>query len=178
MSNRFNNYRADIDGLRAIAVLGVVFVHANLGLPGGFIGVDVFFVISGYLITKIILGDLEKGKFSMLDFWERRIRRIFPALAVVVLVCLVAGWFVLLPFGYLVLAQSTIALSCFASNIQFWRTISYWSPAAEENPLLHTWSLSVEEQIDGPRKSDHWLRDKNRWLEEVKKTTTNHRNES
>lgn len=142
-----SHYRADIDGLRAIAVVGVVIFHANLGLPGGFVGVDVFFVISGYLITNIILGDLEKGKFSMLDFWERRIRRIFPALAVVVLFCLIAGWFLLLPFGYLVLAQATIALSCFASNIQFWRTISYWSPAAEENPLLHTWSLSVEEQF-------------------------------
>jgi peptidoglycan/LPS O-acetylase OafA/YrhL len=128
-------------------VLGVVIFHANLGLPGGFAGVDVFFVISGYLITKIILNDIGKGKFSMLEFWERRIRRIFPALAVVVLFCLVAGWFLLLPFGYLVLAQSAIALSCFASNIQFWRTISYWSPAAEENPLLHTWSLSVEEQF-------------------------------
>ncbi len=146
MSQR-QKYRPDLDGLRALAVLGVVVFHANLGLPGGFVGVDVFFVISGYLITKIILGDLEKGKFSMLDFWERRIRRIFPALAVVVLFCLVAGWFLLLPFGYLVLAQATIALSCFASNIQFWRTISYWSPAAEENPLLHTWSLSVEEQF-------------------------------
>lgn len=128
-------------------MLGVVIFHANLGLTGGFIGVDVFFVISGYLITKIIVCDLENRKFSMLNFWERRIRRIFPALAAVVLSCLVLGWFLLLPFGYLVLAQTTIALSCFASNIQFWRTISYWSPAAEENPLLHTWSLSVEEQF-------------------------------
>ncbi len=142
-----SHYRADIDGLRAIAVLGVVMFHANLGLPGGFVGVDVFFVISGYLITKIILNDLEKGKFSMLEFWERRIRRIFPALALVVLCCMIAGWFLLLPFGYLVLAQSSIALSFFASNIQFWRTINYWSPAAEEQPLLHTWSLSVEEQF-------------------------------
>ncbi len=142
-----SNYRPDIDGLRAIAVIGVIFFHGNLGVSGGFCGVDVFFVISGYLITKIILNDLANKKFSMLAFWERRIRRIFPALVVVMLACLVAGWFLLLPYGYLVLAQSTIALLCFASNIQFWRTISYWSPAAEENPLLHTWSLSLEEQF-------------------------------
>jgi len=142
-----NSYRADIDGLRAIAVLGVLIFHANLGILGGFVGVDVFFVISGYLISSLIIKELNNGTFSIVKFWERRIRRIFPALAFVVLFCMVAGWFLLLPFGYLVLAQSTIALSCFASNIQFWRTISYWSPGGEENPLLHTWSLSVEEQF-------------------------------
>lgn len=140
-------YRADIDGLRAVAVLGVVFFHAGLGFPGGFAGVDVFFVISGFLITGLILKDLEHGSFSMVDFWERRVRRIFPALFVMVLACLVAGWFLLLPYGYLVLGQSAVALSLFASNIQFWRTTDYFSPLAEENPLLHTWSLSVEEQF-------------------------------
>jgi peptidoglycan/LPS O-acetylase OafA/YrhL len=140
-------YRADIDGLRAVAVLGVVLFHGGLGFPGGFAGVDVFFVISGFLITGLILKDLEHGSFSMVDFWERRIRRIFPALFVMVLVCLVAGWFLLLPYGYLVLGQSAFTLSLFASNIQFWRTTDYFSPLAEENPLLHTWSLSVEEQF-------------------------------
>jgi peptidoglycan/LPS O-acetylase OafA/YrhL len=140
-------YRPDIDGLRAVAVLGVVLFHAGLGVSGGYVGVDVFFVISGFLITCLILRDLERGTFSMLDFWERRVRRIFPALAVVVVTCLVGGWFLMLPFAYLVLAQSAIALSLFASNFQFWRHTDYFGPAAEENLLLHTWSLSVEEQF-------------------------------
>jgi peptidoglycan/LPS O-acetylase OafA/YrhL len=142
-----SGYRPDIDGLRAIAVIGVILFHAGLGVPGGFAGVDVFFVISGFLITQLIVRDLERGTFSMVSFWERRVRRIFPALFATVLVCLVAGWFLLLPYGYLVLAQSAIALSLFASNIQFWRTTDYFSPLAEENALLHTWSLSVEEQF-------------------------------
>ncbi len=140
-------YRPDIDGLRAVAVLGVVLFHAGLGVPGGYVGVDVFFVISGFLITSLILKDLDRGTFSMVDFWERRARRIFPALAVVVVTCLLAGWFLMLPFGYLVLAQSAIALTFFASNFQFWRTADYFGPVAEENLLLHTWSLSVEEQF-------------------------------
>jgi peptidoglycan/LPS O-acetylase OafA/YrhL len=141
------SYRPDIDGLRAIAVLGVVLYHAGLGVPGGYVGVDIFFVISGFLITGHIIKDLEKGTFSMLGFWERRVRRIFPALAVMVIACLFAGYFLLLPFGYLVLAQSAIAQAVFSSNIQFWRTTGYFNPSAEENPLLHTWSLSVEEQF-------------------------------
>jgi peptidoglycan/LPS O-acetylase OafA/YrhL len=140
-------YRADIDGLRAIAVLVVVFFHAGLGVGGGFVGVDIFFVISGFLITSLILRDLDRGSFSIVDFWERRARRIFPALAVVVIVTLVAGWFLMLPFGFQVLGQSALALTVFVSNIQFWRTSGYFDPLAEENPLLHTWSLSVEEQF-------------------------------
>ena len=140
-------YRVDIDGLRAIAVLAVVFFHAGLGVSGGFVGVDVFFVISGFLITSLILKDLHCGNFSIVEFWERRARRIFPALAVVVIATLIAGWFLMLSFGYQVLGQSAVALTIFASNIQFWRTSGYFDPAAEENPLLHTWSLSVEEQF-------------------------------
>ena len=140
-------YRADIDGLRAIAVIGVVLFHAGLGVSGGFVGVDVFFVISGFLITSLILRDLQRGSFSIVGFWERRARRIFPALAVVVIATLIAGWFLMLPFGFQVLGQSVVALTVFASNIQFWRTTSYFDPTAEENPLLHTWSLSVEEQF-------------------------------
>ena len=131
-------YRADIDGLRAIAVLAVVLFHAGLGVGGGFVGVDVFFVISGFLITSLILRDLDRGSFSIIDFWERRARRIFPALAVVVIVTLIAGWFLMLPFGFQVLGQSVVALTVFASNMQFWRTSGYFDPAAEENPLLHT----------------------------------------
>ena len=91
-------YRADIDGLRAVAVIGVVLFHAGMGVRGGFVGVDIFFVISGYLITSIILRDLRENSFSMLDFWERRARRIFPALAVVVLATLLVGWLFLLLF--------------------------------------------------------------------------------
>lgn len=140
-------YRADIDGLRAIAVLGVVLFHADLGVSGGFVGVDVFFVISGFLITSLILKDLKNGDFSIVAFWERRARRIFPALAVVVLATLIAGWFLMLSFGYQVLGQSTVALTVFVSNIHFWRTSGYFDPAAEENVLLHTWSISVEEQF-------------------------------
>ena len=141
------SYRADIDGLRAIAVIGVVLFHAGLGVSGGFVGVDVFFVISGFLITSLILRDLHRGSFSIVEFWERRARRIFPALIVVVIATLIAGFFLMLPFGFQVLGQSAVALTFFASNIQFWRTSGYFDPSAEENPLLHTWSLSVEEQF-------------------------------
>jgi peptidoglycan/LPS O-acetylase OafA/YrhL len=142
-----NNYRPDIDGLRAIAVLSVVFYHAGLGFPGGYVGVDVFFVISGYLITSLILKDLERGSFSMVNFWERRIRRIFPALAVMVAVTCVAGWFLLLPVDLAKLGASVIAQSLLVSNFYFWRTTNYFGGANEEKPLLHTWSLAVEEQF-------------------------------
>lgn|GEM_PF-104644 len=141
------NYRPDIDGLRAIAVLSVVFYHAGLGFPGGYVGVDVFFVISGYLITALILKDLERGSFSMANFWERRIRRIFPALAVMVAVTCVAGWFLLLPEDLAKLGASVIAQSLLVSNFYFWRTTNYFGGANEEKPLLHTWSLAVEEQF-------------------------------
>jgi peptidoglycan/LPS O-acetylase OafA/YrhL len=141
------SYRPDIDGLRAIAVLSVVFYHAGLGSPGGYVGVDVFFVVSGYLITSLILKDLERGSFSMVNFWERRIRRIFPALAVMVAVTMVAGWFLLLPDDLSKLGASAIAQSLMVSNFYFWRTTNYFGGANEEKPLLHTWSLAVEEQF-------------------------------
>lgn len=140
-------YRPDVDGLRAVAVLGVVFYHAGLGFPGGYIGVDVFFVISGFLITSLILKDLRQGTFSLLDFWERRARRILPALTVVVAAILVAGWFLLLPSVYEVLGKQVIALVALSSNIKFWKETGYFAAAAEEKPLLHTWSLSLEEQF-------------------------------
>ena len=141
------HYRPDIDGMRAIAVLSVVFYHAGLGFPGGYVGVDVFFVISGYLITALIIKDLERGSFSMPNFWERRIRRIFPALAVMVAVTCVAGWFLLLPEDLAKLGASVIAQSLLVSNFYFWRTTNYFGGANEEKPLLHTWSLAVEEQF-------------------------------
>jgi len=125
----------------------VVFYHAGLGLPGGYVGVDVFFVISGYLITGLILKDLERGTFSLAIFWERRIRRIFPALAVMVSVTMVVGWILLLPDDLAKLGASVIAQSLMVSNFYFWRTTNYFGGANEEKPLLHTWSLAVEEQF-------------------------------
>ena len=141
------SYRPELDGLRAVAVLAVVLYHAGLGIGGGFIGVDVFFVISGYLITSLILKDLEAGRFSMLAFWERRARRIIPAAVVLVVVVLFAGWFLLLPTDYAKLGASSLAHAVFSANLYFWQTTSYFAGPAEEVPLLHTWSLAVEEQF-------------------------------
>jgi len=140
-------YRSEIDGLRAVAVLPVIFYHAGFkAFEGGFIGVDVFFVISGYLITTIILSDMDKGKFSIVVFYERRARRIMPALFFVMLCCLPFAWAWLLPNDLKDFSQSIAAVSLFSSNFLFWQESGYFSAAAELKPLLHTWSLSVEEQ--------------------------------
>lgn len=133
--------------MRAIAVIGVVLYHAGIGFPGGYAGVDVFFVISGFLITNIILRDLNRDNFSMFDFWERRARRILPALAVVVAFCLFAGFFLLLPNDFSSLGSHVMALAGFASNFIFWKETGYFQEAADQKPLLHTWSLSLEEQF-------------------------------
>ena len=141
------DYRREIDGLRALAVLPVILFHAGFEtFSGGFVGVDVFFVISGYLITTIILAELEQGKFSIVNFYERRARRILPALFLVMLVCIPFAWFWLLPSDMKDFSQSLVAVSVFASNILFWRESGYFDTAAELKPLLHTWSLAVEEQ--------------------------------
>lgn len=140
-------YRADIDGLRALAVIPVILFHLQLGAPGGFIGVDIFFVISGYLITSIISKDLAKGQFSMPYFWERRIRRIFPALACVVFFTIVVGAFVLFPRQFAKLGKEILAQSLLSSNIYFWRQDGYFAAPSEYQALLHTWSLAVEEQF-------------------------------
>lgn len=140
-------YRPEIDGLRAIAVVVVVLYHAGLGTTGGFVGVDVFFVISGFLITSLILKDLEAGTFTLAGFWERRIRRIMPALSCLILATLMAGWIVLLPSDYVALGRSAFFQGLFAANIYFWRNTGYFDGVAEEEPLLHTWSLAVEEQF-------------------------------
>jgi peptidoglycan/LPS O-acetylase OafA/YrhL len=141
------DYRREIDGLRALAVLPVIMFHAGFEtFSGGFVGVDVFFVISGYLITTIILAELEQGKFSIVNFYERRARRILPALFLVMLVCIPFAWFWLLPSDMKDFSQSLVAVSVFASNILFWRESGYFDTAAELKPLLHTWSLAVEEQ--------------------------------
>ncbi len=140
-------YRREIDGLRALAVLPVILFHAGFKtFSGGFIGVDVFFVISGYLITTIILAELEQGKFSIVNFYERRARRILPALFLVMLVCIPFAWIWLLPSDMKGFSQSLIAVAVFASNILFWSESGYFDTATELKPLLHTWSLAVEEQ--------------------------------
>jgi peptidoglycan/LPS O-acetylase OafA/YrhL len=141
-------YRPEIDGLRTVAVMPVIFFHAGLDLfSGGFVGVDVFFVISGYLITSILIDDLQKGRFSIARFYERRARRILPALFFVMLCCAPFAWAWMLPSQMEDFGKSVIAVVFFASNILFWQDIDYFALAAEDNPLLHTWSLAVEEQF-------------------------------
>jgi len=142
-------YRADIDGLRAVAVLPVVLFHAGLTLfSGGFVGVDVFFVISGFLITKIIIDDIEQGRYSVARFYERRIRRIMPAYLVTVTLTLVVALVLLLPDDLADLGSSALWSALMSSNVFFWiESRDYFNGAAELKPLLHTWSLSVEEQF-------------------------------
>ena len=140
-------YRADIDGLRAVAVVPVILFHAGFELfSGGFVGVDVFFVISGYLITTILINELDDDRFSIINFYERRARRILPALFLITFLCIPFAWIWMLPSQLEDFSHSLIAVSLFASNIFFWRESDYFWPAAEEMPLLHTWSLAVEEQ--------------------------------
>lgn len=141
------DYRPDIDGLRAVAVVAVLLFHGRFFVPGGYVGVDVFFVISGYLITSIILRERTTGTFTLAGFWERRIRRIVPLAAFVMLTTIIAGWFVLLPSDFVLLAQSSIAQALFAGNIWFWQNTGYFDGISARMPLLHTWSLAVEEQF-------------------------------
>jgi peptidoglycan/LPS O-acetylase OafA/YrhL len=140
-------YRPDIDGLRAWAVLPVLFFHAGFDLfSGGFVGVDVFFVISGYLITTIIYTDMLNNCFSIITFYERRARRIIPALYVVLLFCLVPAYLFLFPSQLIEFSRSLISTPLFLSNFLFFTEAGYFQHTAELKPLLHTWSLSVEEQ--------------------------------
>ena len=139
-------YRPDIDVLRAVAVLSIVFFHLQFeSFPGGFVGVDIFFVISGYLITRIILD--ANHSFSLIWFYERRVRRILPALSLVVLATLIAGYLIMLPIDMKRLSESIFSVSTYSSNIYFWMTSGYFGASAHSKPLLHTWSLSVEEQF-------------------------------
>ena len=140
-------YRPDLDGLRALAVTLVVLNHAGLGFAGGFVGVDLFFVLSGFLITGIVLRELAAGNFSLAHFYERRARRIVPAFAVVAAATLAAGWALLLPVDYMALGKSTLGSALGFSNLVFWSESGYFDVAATEKPLLHTWSLGVEEQF-------------------------------
>ena len=140
-------YRREIDGLRALAVIPVMLFHAgSQAFSGGFVGVDVFFVISGYLITSIILAEKQAGTFTLLSFYERRARRILPALFLVMFACVPFAWLWLPPEDMKSFSKSLVAVSAFASNILFWLTSGYFETAAELKPLLHTWSLAVEEQ--------------------------------
>lgn len=140
-------YRPEIDGLRAVAVIPVILFHAGVeNFGGGYVGVDVFFVISGYLITTIILSEMNGGEFSIASFYERRARRILPPLYFVMLISLFFAWAWLIPSDMKRFSQSLVAVSTFSSNIFFWRQTGYWTPSLEFEPLLHTWSLAVEEQ--------------------------------
>ncbi|MDR0571314.1 MAG: acyltransferase [Rickettsiales bacterium] len=142
------NYRPEIDGLRAIAVLSVMFCHAHIPFfSGGFIGVDIFFVISGYLITGIIYRELQDDSFSILNFYERRIRRILPSLLFMTIIIFVISYKYLLPSEFSYYARSLSAMASFLANIFFLRNVGYFDIAADSKPLLHTWSLSVEEQF-------------------------------
>jgi peptidoglycan/LPS O-acetylase OafA/YrhL len=141
-------YRADIDGLRAVAVLSVVGFHTFPALvPGGFVGVDIFFVISGYLITGILLDNLGERRFSFLEFYRRRIQRIFPALFLLLAACLAAGWYFLMPDEFQDVARHAFASAGFVSNWLLWHRAPYFDIQADTKPLQHLWSLAVEEQF-------------------------------
>ena len=141
-------YRPDIDGLRAIAILSVLAFHAfPAALPGGFVGVDVFFVISGYLITGLLLDDLAIGRFSLVDFYKRRIRRIFPALLVVLIACLAYGWVEMRTVVYAQLGKHVAAGAGFVANLLLWSEAGYFDNVSASKPLLHLWSLGIEEQF-------------------------------
>ncbi|MCI5144936.1 MAG: acyltransferase, partial [Candidatus Electrothrix sp. AR3] len=141
-------YRADVDGLRAFAVLAVLFYHFDFSFfSGGFTGVDIFFVISGFLITQNIMADLSKGSFSFARFYTRRIRRLFPALFVTLVLSLLFGFLLFTPEHYLRLAKSLLYSVLSVSNFFFWQEAGYFDTAVDFKPLLHTWSLAVEEQF-------------------------------
>lgn len=142
------DYRPEVDGLRALAVLPVILYHLSAkAVPGGFLGVDVFFVISGYLITSLLMADLKADRFSLWRFYERRARRILPALFLVIAACaLPAAWF-MLPAQHVDFGRATLSAVGFVSNVFYYQSTGYFMPSAEVMPLLHTWSLAVEEQF-------------------------------
>ena len=141
-------YRSDIDGLRAVAVLCVVGFHAFPNfVRGGFIGVDIFFVISGYLITSILLCEVDRNTYSITAFYTRRIRRILPALCLVLAVTAATSWFILLPNEFREVSRHLGSAATFTSNFMLWREAGYFDAEAINKPLLHLWSLAIEEQF-------------------------------
>src|SRR5262249_9006947 len=145
---RSSSYRSEIDGLRGVAVLAVVAFHAfPAWASSGFIGVDIFFTISGYLISRIILADLANDRFSYRHFYARRVRRIFPALALVLVATLLIGWLKLFPDEFESMGQQASGGAAFIANIVLWRQASYFDQATELKPLVHLWSLGIEEQF-------------------------------
>ena len=148
MTNTSGSYRPDIDGLRALAVAAVILYHFGVpGLSGGYVGVDVFFVVSGYLMMSLIHRELLAGDFSLARFYERRVRRIFPALFVMLFATMACGFIVLFPRPFATLAKTAIAATLFVANAAFWWRTGYFAQTADRMPLLHTWSLSLEEQF-------------------------------
>ena len=143
-------YREEIDGLRSIAVIPVILYHAGLTkyFSGGYIGVDIFFVISGYLITSVIQNECEQGTFSLVHFYERRCRRILPALFFILFLSCFVAYYFMLPDQLKEFGETLISIICLSSNIYFWwKDDGYFSRLTELNPLVHTWSLAVEEQF-------------------------------
>ena len=147
MTDTAAGYRPDIDGLRAIAVLSVILFHFATRTSGGFLGVDIFFVLSGYLITRIIHGEILAGNFTLRGFYERRVRRIVPALLVVLACSSIVAALILLPADLVRLGKALLATLAFIPNMFAWRDTNYFSPLADQKPLLHMWSLGVEEQF-------------------------------
>lgn len=138
-------YRAEIDGLRALAIIPVLLFHAGWEMfSGGYVGVDVFFVISGYLITSLLLEDIDNNSFSLVRFYERRARRILPVLYVVTLFTLISSSLILLPAELLSTAKSALSIPFFSSNFYFWSERGYFDTASEVKPLIHTWSLAID----------------------------------
>ena len=157
-------YRPDVDGLRAVAILSVVAFHAFPNPnPGGFVGVDVFFVISGFLISSVILNDLEAAKFSFQVFYQHRIRRIFPALGTVLASCAVAGWYLLPESAYAELGKHIAGGAGFVANLVLWKEAGYFDSASDTKPLLHLWSLGIEEQFYVVWPLVLWFAWKRRW---------------
>ncbi|MEO6746289.1 MAG: acyltransferase family protein, partial [Caldimonas sp.] len=157
-------YRADVDGLRAIAILSVIAFHAFPNwVPGGFVGVDVFFVISGFLISSVIVEHLQAGMFSFVGFFQRRVRRIFPALCVVLLSCAVAGWYLLSAGDYARLGKHIAGGAGFVANLVLWKEAGYFDATSDTKPLLHLWSLGIEEQFYFVWPVALWLAWRLRW---------------